>query len=82
MAHPTPYPRCGTRNPRIGSARRGAGARVCLMPQPAICNLTKTPPMGFAAPSMLAREDYNVALNPRYPFLGKRLTTTITRFCV
>lgn len=44
-----------------------------------IRNMSKLPPIGFAVPSVLAEEDYNVVLNPQHPLLKKRLTATIVR---
>jgi RES domain-containing protein len=45
----------------------------------AIRHLAKLPPIGFAVPSVLAEEDYNVVLNPRHPLLRKQLSATIVR---
>lgn len=45
----------------------------------AMRHMAKLPPIGFAVPSVLAKEDYNVVLNPRHPLLKKQLTAAIVR---
>jgi RES domain-containing protein len=39
----------------------------------------KLPPIGFAVPSVLVEEDYNVVLNPRHPLVKKHVTASVVR---
>jgi RES domain-containing protein len=45
----------------------------------AIQSAAKLAPIGFAVPSVLVAEDYNVVLNPRHPLVKKHVTATVIR---
>ena len=40
---------------------------------------TRLPPIGFAVPSVLVEEDYNLVLNPRHPLVRKHVRASVVR---
>lgn len=44
-----------------------------------IQDMQKLPPIGFAVPSVLVEEDYNVVLNPQHPLVKKQVRASIVR---